>query len=299
MSPSLECRQSERNITARLHGIGLSWSSRRAVTQAQVVESGEPFHGNRDSELERVMSIALAMESERAGFRLVALQDVGTIVHGGICRVATYAGNRTPIVNSLPHGAEALSGKIVVGFRPNAKRHNIANLLESLLRHPRASQHVARISELVPDACDALADSLSELGPLMAEYRSIVSAWHSSYVLPEVRDVAESLSRRLGSSLLCWKTPGGGAASAILLITSEAQRAINGLKEHGWEAFAPSITAGVAAKTNGSQIVVTAPLRVDLVGFADLGANTEIGQDGECLAVAITPRSVTCNQTSL
>lgn len=270
---------------------GLSMSSTKAVLNAAVdlvLECGLPLIP------EEVRRRALAAERARANGRHVAVQDVATIIKG---RVVTVRSSPSGAVEPAPvlGGQEQLAGRLVLAVRPGGIRHDVPSLLDRLLGDDRAEEHVRRISSLAARAAECLeAKAVSGLTPLLAEYRQIMGRWHPDFTLPAAAALGQRLADTLGNRLVGWKPPGAGAAEAVLALVAtpaDAPAAIAAIRYAGWRATELALAPGleVTQRRGDEEVMLQAPLRADLIGFADLGPN--VGCSGLCLAAAVRPCS--------
>ena len=276
--------------------VGMSASSNKAILHAVfdcLVEGQlETVLQLTKATIESTLKRALDTESSRVEGRKVAGQDVTAICTGDVSLISTSPGRlpRSEIVRGVQAGLE---GHLLFGFDPNGTKHHIPELLTRLLEHPKAKSLVKKISRLALDAKQAMeTNNLQALGNHMSDYRELLTIWNPNFVLPAVGEMASRLQTNLGNNLYAWKPPGGGSATSIFAIVEEVEPAVEILTKQGWIAFPVTVSEGLRIRDRQqNRLTITAPHRLDFIGYADLGENPAIGVEGHCLAVAVEPTS--------
>jgi hypothetical protein len=267
---------------------GFSHSSVKAVLRAMaelILETGSP------PSPEDVVKLALGYEGARAQGFAVAAQDVVPIVYGGAVTTRT-ASSGVVWAEAIEVADSWVKDHIVWAYHPRGERHQVPGLLKTLLRNSRAEDYIKRISKLAFHAAASLAaNSVEQLATTVAEYRTIFfEEWGAGRLInPRAAALARTLERYFGSELLAWKPPGAGSASSIILITTNAVRILQFLLDAGWHAQRAIPTAAIGYLKRRDVIQVSAGMRLDLVGAADLGINLQLG--GACCGLAVEPRS--------
>jgi hypothetical protein len=271
--------------------VGMAASSNRAVLQAgalSYLDRGMPLM------LDQVQDLALRIERAWANGLSIAGQDIPPIVHGGAGETHTAASGSVAYVRVKCDAAWVLES-VVVAYRPDGRRHHVADLLQSLVGHPEARSTVARISALARAASAAFAEcDIRRLAASVSAYVSTFDAWTGGRLIDdEANRVAAGLQAALGSGFHGWKPLGGGSADGLLALVGAGTKAaaLAYLESQGWVAFPAVVARGLDWRVDGAEVCFTAPYRIDFVGAADLGQSGSVGADGVCFGLAIEPRS--------
>jgi hypothetical protein len=273
-----------------LHGAGFALSSLRtalAVAERLCREERRLF-------LSAELVAQRALEDERAESGLpIAGQDVATIVHGGVCEIFTGADGRINVC-PIEHNPLWIARHTIVALDPNGERHSAPTLLRGLLTHPLAKEFVRRISATGTQAAQAIrSQDVAALADAVNRYRGLFNEWaRGRYVTPTVQAVAEQLQGLLGDRQLGWKPPGAGGASALLVVADDAGKVLEFFDSLGWYAWPAQVTHGLECDGSAAPeaVRISAGLRIDYIGAADLGSAKEINEPGICVAFAIQPR---------
>ena len=275
-----------------LHGMGFSFSSSRSA----LVCAGQLYYQfGCPPDPEAVLERAAHQERVAAGGRVVGLQDLAAIIHGEAVEVRTSAGGGV-VVEHVGGDPLWLSEHALVAYEPRGTRHSAPGLLEGLFDHPRARDFVGRISELGARASEAYQRSdPAGLARAVGRYVDLFSEWTGGrYVNADAHQMASRLGSALGGRLLAWKPPGAGSASSLAALVdgpTALGEAVSVCRAWGWVAAPVALSEGLTCHLMESGVTFTAPLRLDWVGAADLGADPAIGVDGTCFGIALEPRN--------
>lgn len=276
---------------ASLAGKGLSSSSNTAALRAAEDILARGLLPTRAEVTRR----ALETERRNAG-HCVATQDVLAIVHGGLVAVHTWSDGRYGAV-PVPCDPAWVKRHLLLAVNQASRGHDVPTLLSDLFAHPRRREFVADFSVLVAAARAALErGDAAALGDTMNLYRPGFDEWTGGAFTSAVRGIMVEFERE-AVGLHGWKPPGAGATEAVALVmdgTPESHAsATRFFRARGWQIGPVEMTDGLAVlqHTDGTA-EISAGLRLDLIGAADLSADPAIAADGLCLSLAISPRTM-------
>lgn len=279
--------------SSQLEGLGLAQSSQMLILNAALASFW--LHEGRVN-LRFVLESALGQERILAHGRRIAAQDVVTELVGGAVLVDTLPGRGAEVSwRGVQCDREAVAKHMVFAHRREGSRHRAGDLLQVLFAHPMAREYVRELSQCAEAAAKALAKgAFADLARVVTVGRGHFDQWSDGAFTNGLRTIGDRLDARF-KGRIGWKPAGAGACLSIIVIVEPSavrDDVLAFLAEDGWTAEPVRVTEGLNVQVEGAEgmIRISAPLRVDLVGAADLGLDEGIGCSGVCCALAVEPR---------
>lgn len=276
-----------------LQGLGLAQSSQMLILNAALA-SYWLHEGQVD--LRFVLESALGQERILAHGRRIAAQDVVTELVGGAVLVDTLPGSGVEVSwRVVKCDREVVARNMVFAHRREGPRHRAGDLLGALFGHRLAGKYVRELSECSEAAATALAKgAFADLAQVVAEGRGHFDQWSGGAFTSGVRPIGDQLDARFGARI-GWKPAGAGACPSLIVVMESSEVRADVLAffaGEGWVAEPVRVTDGLKVEVDPGKgmIRISVPLRLDLVGAADLGLDEAIGCNGVCCALAVEPR---------
>jgi hypothetical protein len=176
-------------------------------------------------------------------------------------------------------------------------RHNAPNKLKYLLSHPKAKEYIQKFSQLSKSSVESISKKdIYGLIYSIREYNILYEEWiGSGRYSDKSLKCLEKFKDIFSEKDFAINPVGAGFADSFLLISNNTELSIEMAKfidNDSWCVRYLKPSSGLNIEVFDNYIEATVPLRVDLIGAADLGEDPMVNAAGACLSVAVEPKNV-------